>query len=74
MSKVFVFHNDGYYEDGGVDFKDFDTIDQANQFINDRMSEDSNRKIQMYRVVLGKELITHTADTVKSNNNPDSNI
>ena len=53
----YIYFDDGYYENGDVGFKDgLETEDEVTEFIENRLSEDSNRSIDCYTVIQGNEI------------------
>lgn len=62
--KFFVFYNDGYCEDGDKDLAEFDTEEQAAKFITQRMSEDTTRTLENYRVIKGHELSKNPVEVI----------
>jgi hypothetical protein len=63
-AKYFVYHNDGYYDDGGVGIEDFNTQDNALTFIESRMRADPQRHLNNYLLVEGKVLVLKPVEVI----------
>lgn len=53
---IYVYYNDDYEINGGIGLKEVETREEAADFISDRLQKDSNRKVDMYKVIRGDEL------------------
>lgn len=60
----FVFYDDDYADNGGIGFEFFSTQDQAIQFIQKRMDQDSSRTIENYQVIEGIERLIESVEVV----------
>ncbi len=59
MPRFYVFWEDDYYEEGGVGFEGFDTVEEALEFIQERIKKSDNIKIDLnrYKLICGKQLL-----------------
>jgi hypothetical protein len=65
MTKFFLFYDYDYYENGGVGFKQFDTKQEALQFINDvlKVTKD-DVPLSAWRLIEGRELSLRTVERI----------
>ena len=56
MNKIFVYYDDGYYEEDGVGFQEFNSQKEAADFIAGRMAKAAKPNINQYTVIEGKKL------------------
>ena len=62
--KYFVFHSDGYADNGGVGLEEFDSIDAACDFISSRTKDDHTRTISDYTLIKGVEVPLKTETVI----------
>ena len=65
MKKVFVYYNDGYYENGDVGFKTFESRSEAENFVLGRMKLDEKASVDKYIVIEGIQLKLEVTEVVK---------
>ena len=63
--KYWVYHEDDYPDMGGVELVMFDTREEAEEFILDRVTSSPNRKLSMYTVIHGERLEISEAEVIK---------
>ena len=65
MTKFFLFYDYDYYENGGVGFKEFDTKQEALQFINDvlKVTKD-DVPLSAWQLIEGRELSLRTVERI----------
>lgn len=64
MNKYFVLYSDGYPEDGDHSWKEFDNLEQATAFIEDRLARSRKPDITEYSIISGKKLTFVAWETV----------
>lgn len=60
----YVYYYDDYPENGGVGLEVFEEKDKALQFIENRLKQDCERKLEGYKLLYGKELKLKAVETV----------
>jgi hypothetical protein len=65
MTKFFLFYSYDYHENGGVGFEEFDTKQEALQFINDvlKVTKD-DVPLSAWRLIEGRELSLRTVERI----------
>ena len=56
MTKYFVFYDDDRDIDCGARITSFDTKEEVEKFINERLNEDCQRYLKDYKVIYGEKL------------------
>ena len=64
MDKHFVYFNDDYENVGGVGLKEFETIEDACRFIEDRILAKPSRTIDEYILISGRRIEIETYETI----------
>jgi hypothetical protein len=62
MKKIFVYYNDGYYNDGGVGLGQFDHQEEAEAFILKRLNAGPERTLNNYIVIEGLQRLPRIAE------------
>lgn len=65
MKKVFVYYDDGYYENGDVGFESFESRPEAENFVLGRMKLDEKASVDKYIVIEGIQLKLEVKEVVK---------
>ena len=57
MDKYFVYYDDGYYDNGDVGLKSFETVKEATNFIDERLNDASEPDLTNdYTLICGREI------------------
>ena len=62
--KYFVEYNDDYADNGGIGLEQFDEKQQALEFVEKRMKQDSSRTLSNYTLIKGEDIQMKAVEVV----------